>query len=112
MRSVNGSLDGEARVSRLDDSAQRAASSLGAGGVMSDYNGERPHFYVERRPTSSLPAQTCRHHGSFRTSNDANRCLWLLKIPYALRPLRLHTFLDSLDSWCPSSSLCSTRFGS
>ena len=38
--------------------------------------------------------------------------LWLTKTPYALRRLRLHTFLDSLDSRRPSSSHCSTRFGS
>jgi hypothetical protein len=35
--------DGQARVSRLDDPTQRAASPAGLGGVAPHYNGERPH---------------------------------------------------------------------
>ena len=38
--------------------------------------------------------------------------LWLSKTSYALRRLRLWMFADSLVSWRPSSSRCSTLFGS
>ena len=42
----------------------------------------------------------------------ARLVLWLSKTSYALRRLRLWMFSDSLVSWRPSSSRCSTRFGS
>ena len=42
--------------------------------------------------------------------SEAN--LWLSKTSYALRRLRLWMFSDSLVSWRPSSSRCSTLFGS
>ena len=44
--------------------------------------------------------------------HSASGYLWLSKTPYALRRLRLWMFSDSLVSWRPSSSRCSTRFGS
>ena len=77
----------EGRRLHLDDHERRRLAELGGCGYREVNQGEILHAL-----------------GSAR--------LCLPKTPYALRRLRLRAFSDSLHSWRPSSSRCSTRFGS
>ena len=79
---------------------------------------KRPRaFSAVQRQTATAPT-TARSSARFRSGSASQGPLvgrgrlWLSKTSYALRRLRLRMFSDSLVSWRPSSSRCSTLFGS